>query len=291
VHHHQHQRPKQALQDDCRLHYLSTRSAHTESLTPASFGRVSSRQTATGAVSNFHLKTPSPSDSDLPVSSPDIAPTPTAAAAAAPLVPGITAPPLLTFSTVYSFCWDLFQSAQLEPECLVVALIFVRTFLAAEPAFRLHARNWQRLTFVALMLASKAIDDVSCSSRSFARCVPKLPSGAPLLSLPELNRAERLFFTAVDFHLFVTAKEYAHAYFDVFVPLWSNLELVDESTGEICPRSFEVVEALGLPDQLAPGLLFRCAEIGENGGLAPSPAAGLGSLPIDQDDQDLAALP
>ena len=58
--------------------------------------------------------------------------------------------------------------------------------------------NIAKLSFTAIMIASKVWDDVSCSSKSFAMC-------SSLFDLHELNKMEIVFCAILEFKLLLEA--------------------------------------------------------------------------------------
>lgn len=64
--------------------------------------------------------------------------------------------------------FKLFKKAQIEPECLIAAVIYVDKL--REKGLYLNTHNYRKLIFTTIMIASKTWDDISCSSKSFSIC-------------------------------------------------------------------------------------------------------------------------
>ncbi|TNJ29679.1 putative Cyclin fold protein 1 [Giardia muris] len=132
-----------------------------------------------------------------------------------------------TFKEVYTYIYKLFRKAQVEPECLVAAIIYLQAFLALPHGLRITSETWERLTFVFIMIASKVWDDISCSSRSFALC-------ASDFSLRDLNTMERVVSRDLGFNYFLTANDYKEFYYRL-KDIWLNLTLTESM--DIIPKS------------------------------------------------------
>ncbi|KAK2956556.1 putative Cyclin fold protein [Blattamonas nauphoetae] len=178
----------------------------------------------------------------------------------AKLNPPITAHsqhPVPPFMTVYKHVYSLFRRAQVEPECLIASISYLSTLLShcspnSSSPLALTSLNWERLTFTLIMIASKAWDDVSCSSKSFATC----SNGE--ISLAELGRMERLVLTVLDYTLYLTADDYRVLYYNL-KKFWMNL--VVDAKGHITPSPLNVVKELGIPEDWCPHLVFLCPTI------------------------------
>eukprot|EP00768_Dysnectes_brevis_P006567 gnl/Dysnectes_brevis/5223_a7416_698.p1 GENE.gnl/Dysnectes_brevis/5223_a7416_698~~gnl/Dysnectes_brevis/5223_a7416_698.p1 ORF type:complete len:247 (+),score=56.59 gnl/Dysnectes_brevis/5223_a7416_698:16-756(+) len=123
---------------------------------------------------------------------------------------------LPTFIDVYNFVYRLFRKTQLEPECLIAALIYLEIFISKVP-LPLSQDTWERLVFTSLMVASKTWDDVSCSSRSFSLCTRDF-------SLRELNTMERVFLKTLEFRLYLSSSDYRRDYYEL-KKIWTALQL------------------------------------------------------------------
>ncbi|KAA6396944.1 MAG: putative Cyclin fold protein [Streblomastix strix] len=161
---------------------------------------------------------------------------------------------LPSFLQVYRSIYVLFRRAQVEPECLVAAVVYIDRFLQAtnNEQFRLTSLNWERVVFVAIMLASKTWDDVSCSSKSFSIC----SNGT--INVRQLGVMERRMLEALDYRLIVSADEYRVIFYDL-KKFWLNI-VFDEKLGEIIPSNPQLVDGLEIPPQWGPLYVFKCSQ-------------------------------
>ena len=60
----------------------------------------------------------------------------------------------------------------------------------------LNNKNYRKLIFTVIMIASKTWDDVSCSSKSFSLC-------CTFMNLREICKAESIVTKALDYKLFL----------------------------------------------------------------------------------------
>ncbi|KAL0218753.1 hypothetical protein P9112_004406 [Eukaryota sp. TZLM1-RC] len=169
-----------------------------------------------------------------------------------------------SFSNVYIFIYDVFRRAQVEPECIISAFIYLERLRQKRPDIYLTPLNWEKLLFTSIMVSSKFADDISCSSYSFSLCSEKL------VSLHELNQLEALFVTELDFELYVGEELYRDVYYTL-KKLWVHLRT--NSVGEVIPLPKSTIDSLNLPGHFGPYFLFKCHSSSE----VPE-AAGIGSL-------------
>lgn len=90
--------------------------------------------------------------------------------------------------------YKLFRKAQIEPECLIASVIYIDKL--RNKGVYLNNRNYRRLIFTTIMIASKTWDDVSCSSKSFSLC-------CTFMSLREICKAEGIITKTLDYQLFL----------------------------------------------------------------------------------------
>ena len=155
------------------------------------------------------------------------------------------------FLHIYKFIYSLFRRAQIEPECLIAAIAYFEKFMTAVGSSRLllTALNWERLVFTLMMIASKAWDDVSCSTKSFSIC----SSGT--ISLSDLCIMERIILYFLDFRLYLTADTYRVVYYDL-KKFWMNMTITDR--GSILPTPKSLVDSLDIPERWGPSYVFFC---------------------------------
>ncbi|KAJ4460696.1 putative Cyclin fold protein [Paratrimastix pyriformis] len=157
------------------------------------------------------------------------------------------------FMKIYKHIYALFRRAQVEPECLIAALTYMERFLEKCPFFAITGLNWERLVFTTIMIASKAWDDVSCSSKSFCLC----SNGS--LTIRELNKMERVLLGDLDYSLYITAETYRVVYYDL-KKIWVNMVVDEKVEGLIQPLQSDVVAALNLPTNWGQWYIFNCPE-------------------------------
>ena len=104
------------------------------------------------------------------------------------------------FGTVYYLKRMSFYS-EASPSCLITSLIYLERAQDLCPALRLTSRTLQRLLLVAVMTATKYLEDACCLNSRWAEI------GG--LSLQELNALEREFLSCLQFRLGVHPDEYA----------------------------------------------------------------------------------
>lgn len=157
------------------------------------------------------------------------------------------------FVRIYKFIYSLFRRAQIEPECLIAAVVYFEEFFQSATPERLlfTSLNWERIVFTCLMIASKAWDDVSCSTKSFAVC----SNGT--ITLSELCTMERIILQHLDYKLYLTSDTYRVVYYDL-KKYWINMS-VDEK-GVIIPKEQSFVDSLGIPERWGPHYVFFCLD-------------------------------
>ena len=143
-----------------------------------------------------------------------------------------------TFNTVYTFIHSIFRKAQVEPELLIVALLYLGEFLKRAEDLHINSETWQRLCFVTIVLASKHWDDISCSSSSFSLC----SNGE--LTLHDLNSMELIVLSTLEWDLYLTSDHYRDIYYNL-KSLWTNFEF-DVNTGEAAEVSNDVMKYLSV---------------------------------------------
>lgn len=128
---------------------------------------------------------------------------------------------LPTFMDIYQFIHSLFRRAQVEPECLIASVVYLERLIKSSPLFKFTLDNWEKVVFVSIMIASKAWDDISCSTKSFCPC------GNGIFSRKELVDMERIFLERIGYSLVVTAETYRVFYYDM-KKIWVNIKIDDK---------------------------------------------------------------
>ncbi|KAH0573460.1 Cyclin fold protein [Spironucleus salmonicida] len=125
----------------------------------------------------------------------------------------------VSFNDIYLFIYKLFRKAQIEPECLIAALIYIDQF-QAHTQVNLSQTNFYKIVFTAIVLASKTWDDVSCSTKSFSLCTS-------LFSQNQLVRMERVFIGILDYKLFLESQDYKDYYYNL-KKIWQSLQVQED---------------------------------------------------------------
>lgn len=147
-------------------------------------------------------------------------------------------PPRVTY--IYSFIHNIFRRAQVEPECLIAAVIYLKRFMDAS-LVPLTVSTYRRVTFISIVVASKAWDDVSCTTRSFYRVSDMS------FSLRELCMMERIFLEAIGYKLYLTADDYKQAYYGM-KGIWLGMQVCSDGMihhDETDTGEFAVAEEYG----------------------------------------------
>jgi hypothetical protein len=96
---------------------------------------------------------------------------------------------------------------KMEKEIIIISLIYLER-LIFRSGLLICRRNWRRLIFIIMVVASKIWDDDSFENNHFSMVFSHL-------SLGEINLMEKIFLEIVDFELFVNLKEYFNYYFQI----------------------------------------------------------------------------
>eukprot|EP00792_Barthelona_sp_PAP020_P010688 TRINITY_DN427_c0_g1_i2.p1 TRINITY_DN427_c0_g1~~TRINITY_DN427_c0_g1_i2.p1 ORF type:complete len:226 (-),score=35.61 TRINITY_DN427_c0_g1_i2:67-744(-) len=107
--------------------------------------------------------------------------------------------------------------------------------------------NWERLTFMCIVIASKFCDDISCSSFSFSQV------SCGKINLEQMNDLERTILKILDYHLSITSDDYKTIYYDL-KKIWSNLEV--DFAGNIKNLPASEILNLNIPPHWLPFSIF-----------------------------------
>lgn len=154
-----------------------------------------------------------------------------------------------SFSQIYAFLLRLYRKAQLEPECLLTALIYLER-MTTRSGVRLNARNWERLVFACIVVSSKHWDDVSCNSLSFCRCMRGM-------TIRELNLMERYLLRQLDYSLYVTPEMYSQIYYELRY-IWTHLRM--NAVGNPVSIDEAKVKSFGIRPCWGATFLFGCPD-------------------------------
>ena len=114
--------------------------------------------------------------------------------------------PTPTPGSVSALISHIFSHTQLNPECAIIALIYIERLASLPPHPLITAANHIPLLVTALLTASKVWDDNASFNVDFT-------SVFPLFSLQHLGRLERTFVSQLQWTLYISSSEYAKYYF------------------------------------------------------------------------------
>jgi Cyclin len=106
---------------------------------------------------------------------------------------------------IYNISKNIIIRSKMEKECSIISLIYIDR-LKKLTGIGPNDRNWKRLLFISLVLASKVWDDESYENHNFADVFSNI-------SLKDLNNMEVTFLNLVDYKVGITKSEYARYYF------------------------------------------------------------------------------
>lgn len=123
---------------------------------------------------------------------------------------GLESTPVPSLEEVSSFYRDIFGRTKMEPDCIIISLIYVeRLIKATNGSLRPRACNWRSVLFSCMVLSSKVWDDMSMWNSDFTQTCP--PGMA--LTLQRVNDLEVTVLGALSYRVKVPASEYAKYYF------------------------------------------------------------------------------
>ncbi|RHY33805.1 hypothetical protein DYB32_001400 [Aphanomyces invadans] len=110
---------------------------------------------------------------------------------------------------IVSFMTQIYRTAQMESECIIMGLIYVERLLQATvgKGLQLTPTNWQAIVFCSMLMASKVWDDLSMCNADFS----KIFHGH--FPLRRINALELLYLDCVEYNVRVSAASYAKYYF------------------------------------------------------------------------------
>jgi len=108
-------------------------------------------------------------------------------------------------SSVQNYCKNIVITTKMEKEVVIICLVYIERLIVRTNMY-LSAINWKRITFAALILASKIWDDESFENNNFARAFPQYTT-------KEINELEKVFLEFLDYNLMINASDYAKYYF------------------------------------------------------------------------------
>ena len=111
---------------------------------------------------------------------------------------------------VSAFYRDVFGRAKMEPDCIIMSLIYVeRLIKATKGDLRPRSRNWRSILFSCMVLSSKVWDDLSMWNADFSQTCP----AGVRFTLRRINELEIAILSVLQYKVKVPASEYAKYYF------------------------------------------------------------------------------
>ena len=107
--------------------------------------------------------------------------------------------------TIFEFCANIMILTKMEKEVIIISLIYLERFIF-NTGLLLSPRNWRRLIFIIMVIASKIWDDDSFENNHFAQVFPHLKLG-------EINLMEKTFLELINYKVYVKCSEYFKYFF------------------------------------------------------------------------------
>ena len=106
---------------------------------------------------------------------------------------------------VFEFCANIMILTKMEKEVIIITLLYLERFIF-NTGLLLTSRNWRRIIFITMAIASKIWDDDSFENNHFAQVFKHL-------SIGEINLLERTFLDMINYKVFVKCSEYFKYFF------------------------------------------------------------------------------
>ena len=106
--------------------------------------------------------------------------------------------------TIFEFCANIMLLTKMEKETIIVALIYIER-LIFNTGLLITSRNWRKIIFTSLIIASKVWDDDSLENLHFSQIFTHLKIG-------EINLLERNFMELINYKIYVKYSEYIKYY-------------------------------------------------------------------------------
>lgn len=110
-----------------------------------------------------------------------------------------------TEEEIYNFCKNVIARSRMEKEVSILCLIYMEKFIDKTGIY-VSEKNWKKLLFMCLVLASKIWDDESYENVHFAQVFS-------MISLREINSMELIFLSMIDYDVNIKNSDYARYYF------------------------------------------------------------------------------
>jgi hypothetical protein len=106
---------------------------------------------------------------------------------------------------IFEFCANIMILSKMEKEVIIIALIYIERFIF-NTGLLLTSRNWKRVLFTSMIVASKIWDDDSFENNHFAQVFTHLTVG-------EINMLERIFLELINYKVYVKCSDYFKYFF------------------------------------------------------------------------------
>ena len=106
---------------------------------------------------------------------------------------------------VFEFCANIMILTKMEKEVIIITLLYLERFIF-NTGLLLTSRNWRRIIFITMAIASKIWDDDSFENNHFAQVFKHL-------SIGEINLLERTFLELINYKVYVKCSEYFKYFF------------------------------------------------------------------------------
>lgn len=106
---------------------------------------------------------------------------------------------------IYNFCKNVIARSRMEKEVSILCLIYMERFIEKTGIY-VSEKNWKKLIFMCLVLASKIWDDESYENVHFAQVFS-------MITLKEINAMELIFLSMIDYEVNIKNSDYARYYF------------------------------------------------------------------------------
>ncbi len=106
---------------------------------------------------------------------------------------------------IFEFAANIMILTKMEKEVIIISLIYMERFIF-NTGVLINLRNWKRILFTALIVASKIWDDDSFENNHFAQVFTHLKIG-------EINLLERTFLELMNYKVYVKCSEYFKYFF------------------------------------------------------------------------------
>lgn len=108
-------------------------------------------------------------------------------------------------NSIFEFIVNVMIMTKMEKEIIIIALVYIERFIF-NSGILLTSRNWKRLLFTSMIIASKFWDDDSFENNHFSQVFNHLTIG-------EINLMERTFLELINYKTYIKFSEYFKYFF------------------------------------------------------------------------------